>query len=71
MLLENKNAVIHGAGEAIGGAVARAFAREGDKVFLAGRTGQPLEAVAADITVVGGNKCRESVGGEDGRSGVG
>ena len=28
MLLENKNAVIYGAGRAIGGAVARAFARE-------------------------------------------
>jgi NAD(P)-dependent dehydrogenase (short-subunit alcohol dehydrogenase family) len=29
MLLENKNAVIFGAGGGIGGAVARAFAREG------------------------------------------
>ncbi len=29
MLLENKNAVIYGGGGAIGGAVARAFAREG------------------------------------------
>jgi NAD(P)-dependent dehydrogenase (short-subunit alcohol dehydrogenase family) len=29
MLLENKNAVIFGAGGAIGGAVARAFARDG------------------------------------------
>jgi len=28
-LLSNKNAVIYGAGGAIGGAVARAFAREG------------------------------------------
>jgi len=34
MLLENKNAVVYGAGGAIGGAVARAFAREGAKVFL-------------------------------------
>jgi NAD(P)-dependent dehydrogenase (short-subunit alcohol dehydrogenase family) len=38
MLIENKNAVIYGGGGAIGGAVARAFAREGAKVFLAGRT---------------------------------
>jgi NAD(P)-dependent dehydrogenase (short-subunit alcohol dehydrogenase family) len=37
MFLENKNAVIYGGGGAIGGAVARAFAREGAKVFLAGR----------------------------------
>jgi len=35
MLLMNKNAVIYGGGGAIGGAVARAFAREGAKVFLA------------------------------------
>jgi 3-oxoacyl-[acyl-carrier protein] reductase len=37
MLLEDKNAVIYGAGGSIGGAVAQAFAREGTKVFLAGR----------------------------------
>jgi 3-oxoacyl-[acyl-carrier protein] reductase len=37
MLLQNKNAVIYGGGGAIGAAVARAFAREGAKVFLAGR----------------------------------
>jgi NAD(P)-dependent dehydrogenase (short-subunit alcohol dehydrogenase family) len=29
MLLENKNAAVYGAGGAVGGAVARAFAREG------------------------------------------
>jgi len=33
--LQNKNAVIYGGSGAIGGAVARAFAREGAKVFLA------------------------------------
>jgi NAD(P)-dependent dehydrogenase (short-subunit alcohol dehydrogenase family) len=37
MLLQN-NAIIYGGGGAIGGAVARAFAREGAQVFLAGRT---------------------------------
>jgi len=54
MLLENKNAVIYGAGGAIGGAVARAFAREGAKVFLVGRTLAPLDAVAHDISSKGG-----------------
>jgi NADP-dependent 3-hydroxy acid dehydrogenase YdfG len=49
MLLQHKNAVIYGAGGAIGGAVARAFAREGAKVFLGGRTLAKLEAVAKDI----------------------
>jgi NAD(P)-dependent dehydrogenase (short-subunit alcohol dehydrogenase family) len=55
MLLENKNAVIYGAGGSIGGAVAREFAREGARVFLAGRTREPLDAVAADIASAGGS----------------
>jgi NAD(P)-dependent dehydrogenase (short-subunit alcohol dehydrogenase family) len=54
MLLEQKNAVIYGAGGAIGGAVARAFAREGARVFLAGRTLSTLDAVAHDIVQAGG-----------------
>ena len=54
MLLENKNAVIYGGGGAIGGAVARVFAREGAQVFLAGRTQSKLDAVAADIAAAGG-----------------
>ena len=49
MLLESKNAVIYGGGGSIGGAVARSFAREGAKVFLAGRTLAKLEKVARDI----------------------
>jgi 3-oxoacyl-[acyl-carrier protein] reductase len=54
MLLENKDAVIYGAGGSIGGAVARAFAREGAKVHLAGRTLQSLEEVAEEIRSAGG-----------------
>jgi 3-oxoacyl-[acyl-carrier protein] reductase len=54
MLLEGKNAVIYGGGGAIGGAVARAFAREGAKVFLAGRTLATLDKVATEITAAGG-----------------
>ena len=54
MLLDRQIAVIHGAGGAIGGAVARAFAREGARVFLAGRTQARLDAVAADIRAAGG-----------------
>lgn len=49
LLLENKNAVIYGGGGAIGGAFARACAREGAHVFLAGRTRSKLHAVAQDI----------------------
>jgi NAD(P)-dependent dehydrogenase (short-subunit alcohol dehydrogenase family) len=54
VLLGGKNAVIYGGGGAIGGAVARAFAREGARVHLAGRTLASLEAVAGDIRSAGG-----------------
>lgn len=54
MLLQNKNAVIYGGGGAVGGAVARAFAREGARVFLAGRTLAKLDAVAREISAAGG-----------------
>jgi 3-oxoacyl-[acyl-carrier protein] reductase len=53
VLLEGKKAVVYGSGS-IGGAVARAFAREGAKVFLAGRNPATLEAVAADVRAAGG-----------------
>lgn len=54
MLLENKTALIHGGGGAIGGAVARTFAREGARVFLAGRTLAKLDAVAREVSAAGG-----------------
>jgi len=53
-LLENKTAIIYGAGGAIGGGVARAFAREGARVFLAGRTRESLDTVAGEIKSGGG-----------------
>jgi NAD(P)-dependent dehydrogenase (short-subunit alcohol dehydrogenase family) len=49
MMLKDKVAVIYGAGGAIGGAVARAFAREGAKLFLTGRVRAPVEAVAKEL----------------------
>ncbi len=54
MLLEGKNAIIYGAGGHIGSAVARAFARDGARVFLTGRSLPRLEAVAGAITGAGG-----------------
>ena len=54
MLLENKNAVIYGGAGSIGGAVARAFAGEGARVFLAGRTATTLDQVAGEIRSAGG-----------------
>ncbi|MBV9227860.1 MAG: SDR family oxidoreductase [Chloroflexi bacterium] len=53
-LLLNKHAVIYGAGGAIGGAVARAFAQEGATVFLTGRNLKEVEAVADEIRAAGG-----------------
>jgi NAD(P)-dependent dehydrogenase (short-subunit alcohol dehydrogenase family) len=55
MLLQDKVAVIYGAGGAVGAAVARAFAREGAELFLTGRTLAPVEALAKDIVSAGGS----------------
>jgi NAD(P)-dependent dehydrogenase (short-subunit alcohol dehydrogenase family) len=54
MVLANKNTIIYGAGGAIGGGVARAFARNGASVFLVGRTRDSLDKVAGDIAANGG-----------------
>jgi 3-oxoacyl-[acyl-carrier protein] reductase len=54
MRLSGKNAVIYGGGGSIGGAVARAFAREGAAVHLVGRTRETLERVADDVRCGGG-----------------
>jgi 3-oxoacyl-[acyl-carrier protein] reductase len=54
MLLDNKSAVIYGGGGSIGGAVARAFGREGARVFLAGRSLATLDEVAEAIRATGG-----------------
>jgi NAD(P)-dependent dehydrogenase (short-subunit alcohol dehydrogenase family) len=54
MMLNDKIAVVYGAGGAIGGAVARAFAREGAKLFLTGRGRAPVEVVAKNIVSAGG-----------------
>jgi NAD(P)-dependent dehydrogenase (short-subunit alcohol dehydrogenase family) len=53
-MLQDKVAVIYGAGGAIGGAVARAFASEGANVFLTGRSLASAEIVAKDIVAAGG-----------------
>lgn len=54
MLLEKKNAIVYGAGGDVGGAIARAFAREGARVFLAGRSRASLDSVAKTISAAGG-----------------
>jgi NAD(P)-dependent dehydrogenase (short-subunit alcohol dehydrogenase family) len=52
--LKDKVAVIYGAGGGIGSAVARAFAREGARLFLTGRRLGAVETVARDIVSAGG-----------------
>jgi NADP-dependent 3-hydroxy acid dehydrogenase YdfG len=54
MMLENKTAVIYAAGGAIGGAVARTFAREGARLYLTGRDVAKVAAVAEEIVAAGG-----------------
>jgi 3-oxoacyl-[acyl-carrier protein] reductase len=54
MLLSNKTAVVYGAAGPVGSAVARAFATEGARLFLAGRTAATLTTVADRIRADGG-----------------
>jgi NAD(P)-dependent dehydrogenase (short-subunit alcohol dehydrogenase family) len=51
--LESKVAIVYGDG-AVGGAIAKAFATEGAKVFLTGRTSAKLDAIAHEILSIGG-----------------
>jgi 3-oxoacyl-[acyl-carrier protein] reductase len=53
-LLQNKHAVIFGAGGAVGEAVAKEFAAQGATVFLSGRRLANVEQVAASIHQHGG-----------------
>jgi 3-oxoacyl-[acyl-carrier protein] reductase len=68
VLLEDKTAVIYGGGGSIGGAVARAFAREGASVFLAGRTRAKLDEVAEGIRSAGGAAATAEVDALDERA---
>ncbi len=54
-LLKGKTAIIYGGGGGIGSGVARTFAREGARVFLAGRTRHALDLVAKEIAAEGGS----------------
>lgn len=54
MMLQNKNAVIYGAGGSLGGAIAKAFADAGAKVFLTGRNLDSVQKIADEIVAAGG-----------------
>jgi Short-chain alcohol dehydrogenase of unknown specificity len=53
--LNGRNAIVYGGAGGIGSGVARTFARDGARVFLAGRTRDPLEALAKEIVASGGS----------------
>jgi 3-oxoacyl-[acyl-carrier protein] reductase len=55
MLLDGKHAVIYGAGGSVGRAVALAFAREGARVSLAGRTHGRLDDLAREVAAASGD----------------
>lgn len=55
MILQNKNAVIYGAGGSMGGAIAKALAGAGARVFLTGRNLSSVQKTADEIIASGGN----------------
>lgn len=62
--LKGKVAIITGAGQGIGEAIAKAYASEGAKVIVTGRTMAKLEAVAGQIIAAGGEvRCLEALAG--------
>jgi len=68
MMLENRIAVIYGAGGHVGGAVAKALAADGARVFLTGRTRDKVERVAAEIRASGGVAETAQVDALDGKA---
>lgn len=65
MLLKNKNAVVYGAGGSLGGAVSRALAAAGARVFLTGRAAESIDRVKAGILAAGGQAETAIVDGFD------
>jgi 3-oxoacyl-[acyl-carrier protein] reductase len=55
MLLRGTTAIIYGASGSLGGAVARAMAKQGAKVFVTGRRLDPVKALAAEIVASDGS----------------
>ena len=54
-ILHNRNAVIYGGGGSLGSTIAKAIAREGANVFLAGRHLSSVKTVADEIVDSGGH----------------
>lgn len=65
MTLENKNAVIYGAGGSLGASVAKAFAHAGARVFLTGHRMASIQKIAGEIIAAGGRAEVDLVDGYD------
>ena len=65
MLLQNKNAIVYGAGGSLGGAVAKALAAAGARLFLTGRHAASVEKTATEIRQAGGTAAVDVVDGFD------
>jgi len=65
MLLKNKNAVVYGAGGSLGGAVSKALAAAGARVFLTGRASGSIDGIKAEILAAGGQAETAIVDGFD------
>ena len=61
MELNERVAVVYGGGGAVGGAVARALAREGARVYLTGRSSRAAQTVADEIVASGGQASAAAV----------
>jgi 3-oxoacyl-[acyl-carrier protein] reductase len=68
MLLSRTNAIVYGAGGSLGGAVAKALAREGATLFLSGRRLDPVQRLADAITSEGGKAEAREVDALDSRA---
>jgi NAD(P)-dependent dehydrogenase (short-subunit alcohol dehydrogenase family) len=55
MILQNKNAVVFGAGGSLGGAIAKAFAGAGARLFLSGPHMTPVQKISEEILAKGGH----------------
>jgi 3-oxoacyl-[acyl-carrier protein] reductase len=65
MILQNKVAIIYGAGGSLGSTVAKAFAEAGARVFLAGRNLSSVKKVSDEIGASGGSAEADEVDATD------
>jgi 3-oxoacyl-[acyl-carrier protein] reductase len=71
MNLQKKNAIIYGAGGSLGGAVAKALAGAGARVFLTGRHLKSVKKTADSIIAAGGQAEMDEVDGFDEKAIIG